>query len=82
MSHLEGQPFTLTARHGLVLSWGAPVEEPLLPLCDRFFTETMQHWQRWVKHCDIRRVTSTKSFDRRSRSSCTASKTPAQSSRR
>jgi GH15 family glucan-1,4-alpha-glucosidase len=53
MSHLEGQPFTLTARHGLVLSWGAPVEEPLLPLCDRFFTETMQHWQRWVKHCDI-----------------------------
>ena len=53
MSHLEGQPFTLTARHGLVLSWGAPVEEPLLPLCDRFLTETMQHWQRWVKHCDI-----------------------------
>ena len=53
MSHLEGQPFTLTARHGLVLSWGAPVEEPLLALCDRFFTETVQHWQRWVKHCDI-----------------------------
>ena len=53
MSYLEGQPFTLTARHGLVLSWGAPVEEPLLPLCDRFLTETMRHWQRWVKHCDI-----------------------------
>src|SRR4029077_2951011 len=28
-------------------------EEPLLPLCDRFLTETMRHWQRWVKYCDI-----------------------------
>ena len=53
LSYLEGEPFTLTGRHGLVLSWGAPIEEPLLPLCDRFLAETSRHWQRWVKHCDI-----------------------------
>jgi GH15 family glucan-1,4-alpha-glucosidase len=53
LSHLEGEPFTLNTRHGLVLSWGAPIEEPLLPLCDRFLTETTRHWQRWVKQCDI-----------------------------
>ena len=53
LSYLDGQPFALTARHGLVLAWGAPIEEPLVPLCDRFFAETVRHWQRWVKHCDI-----------------------------
>jgi GH15 family glucan-1,4-alpha-glucosidase len=53
LSYLEGVPFTLTGRHGLVLSWGPPIEEPLLPLCDRFLAETSRHWQRWVKHCDI-----------------------------
>jgi GH15 family glucan-1,4-alpha-glucosidase len=53
LSYLEGMPFTLTGRHGLVLSWGLPIEEPLLPLCDRFLAETSRHWQRWVKHCDI-----------------------------
>src|ERR1035438_6886143 len=39
-SYLGGQPFTLTGRHHLVLSWGAPVEEPLAPLCERFWNET------------------------------------------
>ena len=53
LAHLEGHPFTLTKRHGLVLSWGAPVEESLMPLCDRFLNETVRHWQRWVKYCDI-----------------------------
>ena len=36
-----------------MLTWGAPVEEPLAPLCDRFWNETARYWQRWVKHCDI-----------------------------
>ena len=53
LAHFEGEPFTLSKRHGIVLSWDAPVDEPLLPLCDRFFAETVRHWQRWVKHCDI-----------------------------
>jgi GH15 family glucan-1,4-alpha-glucosidase len=53
LSYLEGHPFTLVERRQLVLTWGAPVEEPLAPLVDRFFTQTIRYWQRWVKHCNI-----------------------------
>ncbi len=53
LSYLGGQPFTLTGRQHLVLTWGAPVEEPLAPLCERFLNETTRYWQRWVKQCDI-----------------------------
>jgi GH15 family glucan-1,4-alpha-glucosidase len=53
LSYLGGQPFTLTGRRHLVLTWGAPIEEPLAPLADRFLSETVRYWQRWVKHCDI-----------------------------
>lgn len=53
LSYLGGQPFTLTSRQHLVLAWGAPVEEPLAPLCERFLNETSRYWQRWVKQCDI-----------------------------
>jgi len=53
LSHLDGRPFSLTERRRLVLTWGAPVEEPLAPLCDRLFGETVGHWRRWVKNCDI-----------------------------
>jgi GH15 family glucan-1,4-alpha-glucosidase len=53
LSYLGGQPFTLTGRHHMVLSWGAPVEEPLAPLCERFWNETSRYWQQWVKQCDI-----------------------------
>ncbi len=53
LSYLGGQPFTLTGRRHLVLTWGAPIEEPLAPLADRFLSETVRYWQRWVKECDI-----------------------------
>lgn len=53
LSYLSGQPFTLTGRQHLVLTWGAPVEEPLAPFCERFWNETARYWQRWVKRCDI-----------------------------
>ena len=53
LSYLGGQPFTLTGRQHLVLSWGSPVEEPLAPLCERFWSETARYWQHWVKRCDI-----------------------------
>ena len=53
LSYLGGQAFTLTGRQHLVLNWGAPVEEPLAPLCERFLNETTRYWQRWVKQCDI-----------------------------
>ncbi len=53
LSYLSGQPFTLTGRRHLVLTWGAPIEEPLPPLADRFLTETVRYWRQWVKNCDI-----------------------------
>jgi GH15 family glucan-1,4-alpha-glucosidase len=53
VSYLNGQPFTLTERCHMVLSWGAPVEEPLRSLSDRFLGETQLYWQRWVKQCSI-----------------------------
>ncbi len=53
LSYLNGKEFTLTARHHMILTWGAPIEEPIAALCDRFLGETIRHWQGWVKHCDI-----------------------------
>jgi len=53
LSYLDGQPFALTSRKHLVLSWGAPVEEALAPLASRFLGETIRYWQSWVKHCNV-----------------------------
>lgn len=53
LSYVDGEPFALTERKHFVLAWGAPVEEPLAPLCDRFLRETVHYWRQWVKHCDI-----------------------------
>ena len=52
-AYLSGQPFVLTQRRHFVLAYGAPVEEPLAPLCERFLGATLRYWQRWVKHCNI-----------------------------
>ena len=53
LSYLDAGPFALTERKHFVLSWDAPVEEPLEPLCQRFLEETTRYWQQWVKHCDV-----------------------------
>jgi GH15 family glucan-1,4-alpha-glucosidase len=53
LSYLDGRPFSLTERKRLVLTSGEPVEEPLAALCDRLLAGTVDHWRRWVKHCDI-----------------------------
>lgn len=53
LSYLGGDGFALTGRRHFVLAWGAPVEEPLAPLCERFLAETVRYWQQWVKHCDV-----------------------------
>lgn len=53
VSYLDGQPFTLTSRHILVLSFGVSVEESLQLLYERNFGETVRYWRRWVKHCNV-----------------------------
>ena len=53
LSYLEGKPFALTERRHLALTWGAPIEEDLPGLSERFLGETVRYWQRWVKQCNI-----------------------------
>jgi GH15 family glucan-1,4-alpha-glucosidase len=53
LSYLGGQPFALTSRQHLALTWGDPIEEPLPALCERFWNETARYWQQWVKQCEI-----------------------------
>ncbi len=53
LSYVGGTPFALSSRQHLVFAWGAPVEEPLRPLCDRFLSETVSYWTGWVKHCSV-----------------------------
>ena len=53
LSYLGGRPFALSGPRHLVLTWGEPVEEPLPALCERFLSETLRYWERWVKHCNI-----------------------------
>jgi GH15 family glucan-1,4-alpha-glucosidase len=53
LSYLGGKAFTLTGRQHFILSWGAPIEEPLAPLCERFLNQTTRYWRQWVKQCDV-----------------------------
>ena len=53
ISYIGGQPFALTSRRYLALTWGAPVEEPLRALCERLMSETLRHWRIWVKRCAV-----------------------------
>jgi GH15 family glucan-1,4-alpha-glucosidase len=53
LSFLDGEPFALTGRRVLALTWGDPIEEPLNAMADRFFDATVRHWRHWVKQCDI-----------------------------
>jgi GH15 family glucan-1,4-alpha-glucosidase len=53
LSYLDGTPFALTGRRHLALTWGAPIEESLPAVSDRFLAETIRYWQRWIKHCSI-----------------------------
>jgi len=53
LSYLDGEAFGLSERQHFVLAWGAPVEEALAPLCERFLREAVKYWQQWVKHCAV-----------------------------
>lgn len=53
LAYLDGMPFTLTQRAHLALTWGAPIEEPLPPLCEQFLESTCRYWRTWVKESQI-----------------------------
>jgi len=46
----EGRPFALEEDIYLALTWGQPLEAPLLETCDNFYRRTRRYWQTWVKH--------------------------------
>ena len=53
LTYLDGRAFALDRRHYLVVSWASPVEGELDSYCEDALRETVRHWQRWVKHCEI-----------------------------
>lgn len=53
LAYVDGPCFALTETRCAVLAWGAPVEEALAPLCERFLWATKAYWEGWVKHCNV-----------------------------
>ncbi len=53
---LESAPFALNQDFCMVLSWGIPLEGPLVSTCEEFFLKTKNYWQTWVEHCTLPRV--------------------------
>jgi len=46
----ESRPFLLDDDVYLVLTWGQPLEAPLVETCDNFYRRTRRYWETWVKH--------------------------------
>lgn len=47
------QAFVLNECKYLVLTYGEPLEAPLISTADRFLSETTAYWRRWIKHSSI-----------------------------
>jgi GH15 family glucan-1,4-alpha-glucosidase len=49
----EEHYFVLNESKYLVLTYGEPLEAPLISTSDRFLHETTRYWQTWIKHSSI-----------------------------
>jgi len=49
----DEQPFVLNEPKYLVLTYGEPLEAPLVNTAERFLRETVQYWRTWIKHSSI-----------------------------
>ncbi len=49
----EEQHFVLNEIKYLVLTYGEPLEAPLISTAHRFLQETIQYWRIWIKHSSI-----------------------------
>ncbi|MDB5006483.1 MAG: Trehalase [Mucilaginibacter sp.] len=49
----DEQPFVLNDDRYLVLTYGEPLEAPLISTAERFLRETIQYWRLWIKHSSI-----------------------------
>jgi GH15 family glucan-1,4-alpha-glucosidase len=50
---LDNAPFVLNETKYLVLTYGSPLEAPLLFTCEEFLQKTIIYWQQWVKNTSI-----------------------------
>lgn len=49
----DEQPFVLNETKYLAMTYGEPLEAPLISTSDRFLAETAQYWRTWIKHSSI-----------------------------
>jgi GH15 family glucan-1,4-alpha-glucosidase len=49
----DEQYFVLSEVKYLVLTYGEPLEAPLVSTAERFLQETIQYWRIWIKHSSI-----------------------------
>ncbi len=49
----DEQFFVLGDTRYLVLTYGEPLEAPLVSTAEKFLTETVLYWRKWIKHTSI-----------------------------
>jgi GH15 family glucan-1,4-alpha-glucosidase len=49
----DEQAFVLNEVKYLVLTYGEPLEAPLISTAERFLNETTSYWRKWIKHSSI-----------------------------
>lgn len=52
----QERPFALTEDMYFVLSWGIPLEGPLIWTFEDFLTRTQKYWTTWVERCTLPRI--------------------------
>ena len=50
---LEERSFVLDSNRYLVLTYGEPLEAPLMETAEEFLAQTTRYWQGWVKACYV-----------------------------
>ncbi len=50
---IEERPFLLEHDAWIVMTWGAPLEAPLVETASSFLDGTKRYWERWVKHTAV-----------------------------
>lgn len=49
----EEKTFLLSEPLYFGLTWSTGIEEDIVSVCERFFSQTIDYWNTWVKHCSI-----------------------------
>jgi len=57
LTYVESEkPFALSEDLYFVLSWGIPLEGPLITTFEDFLSRTKKYWQTWVEHCSVPKI--------------------------